>query len=458
MAGHVATAGVGAEMLGRLEDLLRRARARGAVEADAFMVEEELQTVQVRLGAVESLKHARENRCSLRIFTGSGSASATTSDLSPAALARLVDESVRLAEVSRRDEHSGLPVPGSLARDVPDLDLWDAEGHAMPVEEKIEWARRAEAAALEVDPRVRNSEGAEFYDRQGRVAYASTGGFAGGFRVSSFALSVTPVASDEGDMERDYWYTAARHLKDLEQPEDVGREAARRAVRRLGGRKGETVEVPVVFDPETAASLVRGFAVAASGPSLYRGTSFLIGRRGQAVASPRVTIVDDPLMRHGLGSRPFDGEGLASRRTILVDEGILTSFLLDTYSARRLGLEATGHAAREGGGGVTVGYTNLYLEPGPWAPEEILRSVDRGLYVTELIGFGVNYATGDYSRGAVGFWIEGGELAYPIEEITIAGNLRQMLQDVEMVGRDLGFRDQTAAPTLKIARLTVAGQ
>jgi PmbA protein len=445
-------------MLGRLEDLLRRARARGAVEADAFMVEEELQTVQVRLGAVESLKHARENRCSLRIFTGSGSASATTSDLSPAALARLVDESVRLAEVSRRDEHSGLPSPGSLARDAPDLDLWDAEGHAMAIEDKIEWARRAEAAALEADPRVRNSEGAEFYDRQGRVAYASTGGFAGGFRVSSFALSVTPVASDDGDMERDYWYTAARHLKDLEQPEDVGREAARRAVRRLGGRKGETVEVPVVFDPETAASLVRGFAVAASGPSLYRGTSFLIGRRGQPVASPRVTIVDDPLMLHGLGSRPFDGEGLASRRTVLVDEGVLTSFLLDTYSARRLGLDATGHAAREGGGGVTVGYTNLYLEPGPWAPEEILRSVDRGLYVTELIGFGVNYATGDYSRGAVGFWIDGGELAYPVEEITIAGNLRQMLQDVEMVGRDLGFRDQTAAPTLKIARLTVAGQ
>lgn len=458
MADQIATGGADAEMLGRLEDLLRRARAQGAVEADAFMVEEELQTVQVRLGTVESLKHARENRCSLRIFTESGSASATTSDLSPAALARLVDESVRLAQVARRDEHSGLPAPETLAKDVPDLGLWDAKGHALTVEGKIEWARRAEAAALEADPRVRNSEGAEFYDRQGRVAYASTGGFTGGFPVSSFALSVTPVASDDGDMERDYWYTAARRLADLEQPEEVGREAARRAVRRLGGRKGETVEVPVVFDPETAASLVRGLAVAASGPSLYRGTSFLIGQRGQAVASPLVTIVDDPLMPQGLGSRPFDGEGLASRRTVLVDEGVLTSFLLDTYSARRLGLSATGHAAREGGGGVTVGYTNLYLEPGPWAPEEILRSVDRGLYVTELIGFGVNYVTGDYSRGAVGFWIEGGELAYPVEEITIAGNLRKMLQDIEMVGRDLGFRDQTAAPTLKIARLTVAGQ
>jgi PmbA protein len=203
---------------------------------------------------------------------------------------------------------------------------------------------------------------------------------------------------------------------------------------------------------------MRSIAVAASGPSLYRGTSFLIGQHGKAVAAPHVTIVDDPLMPQGLGSRPFDGEGLPSRRTVLVERGVLASYLLDTYSARRLGLRATGHAARENGGGVTVGYTNLYLEPGPWAPEEILRSVGRGLYVTELIGFGVNFVTGDYSRGAVGFWIEDGELAYPVEEITIAGNLRTMLEDVEMVGRDLVFRDQTAAPTVKISRLTVAGQ
>ena len=458
MPGQVLATGAGTEMLDRLEDLLRRARTGGAVEADAFMVEEELQTVQVRLGTVESLKHARENRCSLRIFTESGSASATTSDLSPGALARLVDESVRLAQVTRRDEHSGLPSSEALARDIPDLQLWDPEGHAMGVEEKIDWARRAEAAALESDARVRNSEGAEFYNRQGRVAYASTGGFAAGFRVSSFALSVTPVASDDGDMERDYWYTSARRLADLEPPEEIGREAARRAVRRLGGRKGHTTEVPVVFDPETAASLIRGVAVAASGPSLYRGTSFLVGQRGKTVASPRVTIVDDPLMPQGLGSRPFDGEGLPSRRTVVVDRGVLSSYLLDTYSARRLGLTATGHAAREDGGGVTVGYTNLYLEPGSWTPEEIIRSVDRGLYVTELIGFGVNYVTGDYSRGAVGFWIEGGELTYPVEEITVAGNLRQMMQDVEMVGNDLAFRDRTAAPTLKISRLTVAGQ
>jgi len=445
-------------VLDRLDDLLRRARGHGAVEADAFMVEEELQTVQVRLGQVECLKHARENRCSLRIFTATGSASATTSDLSADALARLVDETVRLARVARRDEHSGLPAPGILAREVPELDLWDRDGHDLSVEDKVEQARRAEAAALAADPRITNSEGAEFYDRRGRVAYASSGGFGGSFRVSSFALSVTPVAVDDGHMERDYWYSSARKLARLDAPEAVGTEAARRATRRLGARKGATTEVPVVFDPETSASLVRTLAVAASGPSLYRGTSFLVGKLGARLAAPGVTIVDDPLRPQGLGSRPFDGEGLPSRRTVLVDGGVLRSYLLDTYSARKLGLAATGHAAREDGGGVTVGFTNLYVEPGPHEPQAIVRSVKRGLYVTELIGFGVNFVTGDYSRGAVGHWIEDGELTYPVDEITIAGNLGDMLLGVEMVGRDLHFRDQTAAPTLKIARMTVAGQ
>jgi PmbA protein len=441
----------------RLDDLLRRARGQGAVEGDAFMVEEEIQTIQVRMGQVESVKHARENRCSLRIFTSTGSASATTSDLSPAALDRLIDETVALARVTQRDEHAGLPAPDALAREIPDLDLWDDEGHALPVEAKVEQALRAEAAALAADPRIENSEGAEFYDRQGRVAYAASGGFAGQFRLSSFALSVTPVAVENGHMERDYWYSSARKLRGVEGPEALGQEAARRACRRLGARKQATTEVPVVFDPETAASLVRAFAVAASGPSLYRGTSFLGGRLGKRLSGPGVSIVDDPLIPGGLGSRPFDGEGLASRRTVLLDRGVLTSYLLDTYSARKLGLEATGHAARESGGGVTVGYTNLYLEPGRFTPEEIVRSVDRGLYVTELIGFGINFVTGDYSRGAVGYWIENGELAYPVEEITIAGNLEEMLQQIEMIGNDLAFRDQTAAPTLKIARMTVAG-
>jgi PmbA protein len=445
-------------MLDRLTDLLAAAHRQGAVEADAFLVEEETQTVQVRLGQVESVKHARENRCSLRIFTPGGSASATTSDLSPAALHRLVDETVRLARVTHRDSHAGLPEPASLAREVLDLDVFDSQGHGLPVEEKIERARRAEEAALATDPRVTNSEGGEFYDRQARVFYASSGGFAGSFPVSSFAISASPVASENGSMERDYWFSAGRKLADLESPEMVGREAARRACRRLNARRAPTAEVPVVFAPETAASLVRTFAVAASGPSLYRGTSFLAGALGSRIAASGVTIVDDALMPRGHASRPFDGEGLPSRRTVLVDQGILASYLLDTYSARRLGLPATGHAAREGGGGVTVGYTNLYLAAGSDSPAAIVASVARGLYVTELIGFGINFVTGDYSRGAAGFWIENGEVTHPVQEITIAANLRDMLAGVDMIGSDLVFRDNTAAPTLRIARMTVAGQ
>jgi PmbA protein len=435
-------------MLSQLEDLLARARAQGAVDADAFLAEEEVHTVQVRLGQIESLRHARETRCSLRIFTETGSASASSSDVSAASLARMVNETIALARVAQRDQHSGLPDPTTLAREIADLDLRDRDGHSLTVEQKVDMARRAEAAAQGADPRIRNSEGAEFYERQTLVGYASSAGFSGEFPVSSFALSVTPVATDNGHMERDYWYTTARKLAALDTPEAVGREAARRACRRLGARKHATTGVPVVFEAETAASLVRALAIAASGPSLYRGTSFLAGRMGQAIAAPGVTIVDDPLRRGGMGSRPFDGEGLASRRTVLVDQG---------DCGRRLGLPATGHAARESGGGVTVGYTNLYLAAGPHAPEAILASVEQGLYVTELIGFGINFVTGDYSRGAVGHWIEGGELAYPVEEITIAGNLLDMARDIEMVGSDLHFRDQVSAPTLKISRMTVAG-
>jgi PmbA protein len=257
-------------------------------------------------------------------------------------------------------------------------------------------------------------------------------------------------------MQRDYWYATSRRRVRLEDPAAVGRTAAWRAVRRLGARKIKTVEVPVVFDPETAASLVRSLAAAASGPSLYRRTSFLVDRLGAKIGSPLMTIVDDPLIPGGLGSRPFDGEGLPTGRTTLVGEGVLESYLLDTYSARKLGMKSTHHAARDGGG-VSVSTSNLMLLPGRDKPAALIGSVKQGLYVTELIGFGVNGVTGDYSRGAAGHWIENGELAYPVEEVTVAGNLLEMFAKLEAVGDDLTLRDRTAAPTLKIARMVVAG-
>jgi len=449
---------VSGEVLGAdlLADVLGRARARGATEADGFLIEEQHFSASVRLGQVDTVKHSREQRLSLRVFAGKASAAASTSDLSRASLERVVDEATALARVTAEDPHAGLPDPADLIAAVPDLELQERDGEDLTPEAKIELARQAEAAALESDARITNSEGAEYWDRRARYVYATSHGFARGYATTAFGLSVSPVASAGGEMQRDYWYSATRHRATLEEPAAVGRTAARRALRRLGGRKVKSAEVPVVFDPDTAASLVRSIAGAASGPSLYRRASFLVDRLGKRVAAPAVTIVDDGLIPRALGSRPFDGEGLATRSTVVVGEGVLESYLLDSYSARKLGLRSTHHASRDGAG-VGVSTTNLVLEAGPTPPEDLIRSVKNGFYVTELIGFGVNGVTGDYSRGAVGLWIDNGELAYPVEEVTVAGNLLEMFAAIEGIGNDLVLRDRTASPTLLIGHMVVAG-
>jgi PmbA protein len=439
-----------------LIDVLARARARGATEADGFLIEEQHFSASVRLGQIDTVKHSREQRLSLRVFAGKASAAASTSDLSLASLDRVVDEATALARVTAEDPHAGLPDPAELIATVPELELEERGGEEPAPEAKIELARRAEAAALESDPRITNSEGAEYWDRRARYAYATSHGFARGYANTAFGLSVSPVASANGEMQRDYWYSVARHRAALEDPTRVGRTAARRALRRLGGRKVKTVEVPVVFDPDTAASLVRSIAGAASGPALYRRASFLLDRLGKRIAAPAVTIVDDGLIPRALGSRPFDGEGLATRATVVIGKGVLESYLLDSYSARKLGLRSTHHASRDGAG-IGVSTTNLMLEPGPTPPEDLIHSVKNGLYVTELIGFGVNGVTGDYSRGAVGLWIDNGELTYPVEEVTVAGNLLEILAAIEGVGNDLVLRDRTVSPTLLVGRMVVAG-
>ena len=438
-----------------LVGVLTRAVAKGATAADGYLIEESAFSAVVRLGDLETVTHARDARLSLRVFAGRASAAASTSDLSRESLERVVDEATSLAKVTAEDPHAGLPDPQDLIRGVPDLDLADASPDETP-EAKIDVARRCEAAALESDPCITNSEGAEYYDRRARYVYATSHGFARGYATTTFGISVSPVAARNGEMQRDSWYSTARKRARVEDPVAVGRTAAARVVRRLGARKVKTVEVPVVFDPETAASLLRSIAGAASGPSLYRRASFLLDRLGTKVAAPAVTIVDDALIPAGLGSRPFDGEGLPTARTVLVREGVLESYLLDTYSARKLGMASTHHATRDGSG-VSVSTSNLMLLPGRATPAELIGSVRRGLYVTELIGFGVNSVTGDYSRGAVGLWIENGELAYPVEEITVAGNLLEMFQAVDGVGADLVLRERTASPTLMIGRMVVAG-
>jgi PmbA protein len=439
-----------------LVSVLGRARARGATAADGFLVEEQRFAAAVRLGQVDTVTHSREQRLSLRVFAGRASAAASTSDLSRESLERVVDEATALARVTADDPHAGLPDPALLAADAPDLALADPEPDTLTPEAKIELARRAEAAALEVDPRITNSEGAEYFERRARYAYGTTTGFARDYATSSFGITVSPVAARNGDMQRDSWYSMARHRRDVDDGGEVGRTAAGRALRRLGARKVKTREVPVVFDPDTAASLLRAVAGAASGPALYRRASFLLDRLGTRIAAPTVTIVDDALIPRGLGSRPFDGEGLPGRRAVVVAEGVLQSYLLDSYSARKLAMSSTHHAARDGSG-VGVATTNLMLRPGPTPAAELIRSVADGFYVTELIGFGVNGVTGDYSRGASGLWIEGGELAYPVEEVTVAGNLLEMLDRIEAIGDDLVLRDRTSSPTVKIARMVVAG-
>jgi len=437
--------------------LVQDALAAGARAADALAGESDGLEVGVRLGAVEKLKRARERRAGLRVFVGDSTAIVSTADLSAAGLADLARDACALARATAPDPYAGLPDPEDLATEQPDLGLYDAASETLDADACLARAREAEDAALAAGPEIDNSEGAEFGGGGGQVAYASSLGFTGAYSGSSFSLAVTPVARRDGSMQRDYWYTWGRILAGLDAPAAVGAEAARRALRRLGARRVPTTECPVVFDPETAASLLRHLAGAIAGTTLYRRASFLLDRLGERIASPAVTVIDDPLRPGGAASRPFDGEGVASRRRVVVAGGVLETYLLDSYSARRLGMRPTGHASRAAGDAPGVSSTNLHLEAGPHTPEAIIASVPAGLYVTELIGFGVNTVTGDYSRGAAGLWIDNGELAYPVEEITIAGNLRDMLAGVEMVGNDLRFRGATSAPTIKVGRMTVAG-
>lgn len=439
------------------EDLLSRAGTRGATGADLVIAEDESVSVTVRLREVETVKSAQGKRLGLRVCLGQRSATTSTSDFSAASLERLLDNTMAMAAATAEDPCSGLPAPEALAGEIPDLDLWDGEAGGLSMPDRIALATEAEAAALDLDARIANSEGAEFGHDEARILLANSHGFCGEYRRASVGLSVTPVAVQDGRMQRDSWYTVSRRLRDLESPEAVGREAARRALRRLGARKIGTQRVPVVFDPDTAAGLLWHLGGAVSGSAIYREASFLAGKLGARVASPLLGVVDDGRMPGGLGSRPFDGEGLPTRRTVVIRDGVLQSYLLDTYTGRKLGLASTGNASRGFASPPTVGTTNFCILPGPHPPEAIVRSVKRGLYVTELIGFGVNLVTGDYSRGAVGLWIEDGELTGPVEEITIAGNLAEMLQGIEMIGTDLVWRGPTASPTLKLAEMTVAG-
>ena len=440
-----------------VQKLLQTARSRGATGGDALLVDSTSFDTQVRLGDVETVQNSHQKRLGLRLFFGQRSATTSTSDFSSASLRQLLDDTCVLAQAMAEDEHAGLPDAEEAATTVPELGLCDESLQQLPPAERIAMAREAEKAALDYDSRITNSEGGSYDSSQGDVTYVNSHGFVGQYRASLASMSVSSIASDASGMQSGSWFTAGRRLESLEAPDTLGREAARRTLRRLGARRVPTQKVPVVFEASIAAGLLNHLFSAVSGSAIYRAASFLTDCIGEQIAPDSVTVFDDGTLPGAPGSKPFDGEGLPTRRTTVVENGVLLTYLLDTYTGRKLGMRSTGNAARSAGDPPSVSPTNFFMVPGEATPEEIIASVPSGLYVTGLIGFGVNPVTGDYSRGASGLWIEGGELTYAVEEITIAGNLRQMFADIEMIGNDLDRRRRVMAPTLKIREMTIAG-
>ena len=447
-------------------DVVALAMKAGASDAEAVVREGDEFSVNVRMGQVETLKESGSRGLGLRVFLGTRSASASTSDLTAEGICQLVEGAMALAKVTEEDPFTGLPETGEFGTCISntgDLHLYYDDVYSLSGPERIELARRAEAAALAADPRITNSDGGSFEAATGRKVLANSRGFLGGYRTSYAGVSVAPLAMDaNGAMQCDGWWSSARRLALLDTPEAVGQEAARRTLRRLGARRVPTQRVPIVFAPEAARTLLGSIFEAASGDAIWRSASFLAGRLGEQIAAPNLTIVDDNTMllpsgAGGFGSSPFDGEGLPSRRTVVVEAGVLRTYLMNTYSARKLGMKSTHNASRGLAGTPGIGCGNLYLEPGTLTPEEILAAIPAGLYVTGLMGFGVNVVTGDYSRGATGLWIENGELTHAVEEVTIAGNLAEMLRNVTAIGSDLEFRSAVASPTLRIDGMTIAG-
>ena len=444
-------------------DVVALAIKAGATDAEAVAREGDEFSVNVRMGAVETLKESGSRGLGLRVFLGKRSGSASTSDLTAEGIRQLVEGALALARVTEEDPFAGLPETGEFGAVQDDLHLYYDDVYSLGGAERIEWARRVEAAALAADPRITNSDGGSFDAATGRKALANSRGFVGSYRTSYAGVAAAPLAKDaDGKMQRDGWWSSARRLSDVGSPESVGQEAARRTLRRLGARRVATQSVPIIFAPETARTLIGSVFEAASGDAIWRGASFLAGKLGETIAAPDLTIVDDNTMLlptgvGGFGTSPFDDEGLPSQRTVVVENGVLRNYLLNTYTARKLGMRSTHNAARGLAGAPGVGCGNLYLQPGNMTKEQILGEVKAGLYVTSLMGFGTNMVTGDYSRGATGLWIENGQLTHAVEEITVAGNLAEMLRNVTAIGNDLRFRGSLASPTLRIDGMTIAG-
>jgi PmbA protein len=439
------------------QDVIRQALAAGATDAECTISEGSEFSAQVRLGEVETLKEAGSRGAGLRILVGLHTGSSYTSDLTPEGIGQMVAAAIELAGVTTEDPFAGLADAGEYGSIAGDLRMYNADVERLETGVKIAMAKRAEHAALNFDPRITISEGASFDSHLGHRVFANSRGFAGEYRSSSCSISAVPVAKQGETMERDYWHHSARGFADLEKPEDVGRIAAERTLRRLGAVKVETQRVPVIFEPRTARSILGNIFEAVEGRSVYRQASFLAGKLGEQIAAANVTVVDDGTIPGLFGTSPFDDEGIPTRRTMVIEKGVLKNYLLNTYAARKLGMKTTGNASRGITGNAGVGHNNFYLEAGSRTAAELIAGVANGFYVTELIGSGVNIATGDYSQGAAGLWIRNGELAFAVSEVTIASTLQQMLMSMEAAS-DLEFRGSTASPTVLIQEMTVGGR
>lgn len=440
-------------------DVVRRATAGGATAAECVVREGDEFSTVVRLGQVETLKESGSKAIGVRVFFGQRAASTYSSDFSAAGIERMLKSALELAKITSADPHAGIPDASKLGSLSGDLDLYHEDVYSLPGAERIDYARRAEKAALDSDARIKNSEGGSFDAATGRKVLANSHGFVGEYRRSYCSVAAVPIAQDDaGHMQRDYWYSVARSLAKLDPAEQVGREAARRTLRRLGARKAKTAHVPVVLDPMVANSMLEHIFEGVNGDSVYRGASFLAGKLGQQIAGSNVTVIDDGTMTGGFGTSPFDGEGIPTRRTVVIENGVLKSYLLNTYTAKKLGLETTANASRGLAGTPGIGPGNYFLHAGTRTPPQIIGDIKDGLYVTEFLGMGVNLVTGDYSRGASGLWIVNGELAYPVEEITVAGNLKDIFNNISEIGSDLEFRGSVASPTIRIDGLTVGGE
>lgn len=440
-------------------DIVGRAMKGGATAAECVVREGDEFSTLVRLGQVETLKESGSRAIGVRVFFGQRAASTYSSDFSRAGLNRMLSSALELAKITSEDPFGGIPPAEQLGQIAGDLDLYHEDVYSLPGPERIDYARRTEKAALDFDARIKNSEGGSFDAATGHKVLANSHGFVGEYSRSYCSVAAVPIAqTEDGGMQRDYWFSVARMLKKLDAPEKVGRIAAERTIRRLGARRVKTARVPVVFDPMVSTSILEHIFEGINGDSVYRGASFLAGKLGEKIAGDNLTVIDDGTIPGGFGTSPFDGEGIPTRRTVVIENGVLKSYLLNTYTAKKLGLQTTANASRGLAGTPGIGPGNYFLQPGQKSAKELIANIKEGLYVTEFLGQGVNLVTGDYSRGASGLWISNGELGYPVEEITVAGNLKDLFFNISEIASDLEFRGSVAAPTIRVDGLTVGGE